>query len=134
MLLYLRTFACVPLALPLTQCCLRPIVQNAAKPVVRAPHKLNKKGKKEKMRRLAKGPMAPEGIGGAFITGRKGGLMPAAQQLQAVPEFLPVRLHRPRWALASQIALPAFNSIPIWQQFCICSPAPPLSLIPPLIS
>lgn len=34
----------------------------------------------------------PEGIGGALITGRKGGLMPAALQMQALPEFLPVRL------------------------------------------
>jgi large subunit GTPase 1 len=57
--------------------------------VVRAPHKLQKKGKKEKLRRLARGPMAPEGIGGQLITGRRGGLMPASVQIQATPEFLP---------------------------------------------
>ena len=60
--------------------------------VVRAPHKLQKKGKKEKLRRLARGPMAPEGIGGMLITGRRGGLMPASVQVAPTPEFLPALL------------------------------------------
>ena len=55
----------------------------------RAGHKLQKKGKKEKLRRLARGPAAPEGVGGALITGRKGGLMPASAQVAALPEYLP---------------------------------------------
>jgi large subunit GTPase 1 len=59
------------------------------KPVIRAPHKLQKKGKKEKLRRLARGPMAPEGIDGMLITGRRGGLMPASLQVAPKPEFLP---------------------------------------------
>ena len=59
------------------------------KPIVRAPHKLQKKGKKEKLRRLARGPMAPEGIDGMLITGRRGGLMPASLQVAPKPEFLP---------------------------------------------
>jgi len=57
--------------------------------VARAEHKLQKKGKKEKLRRLAKGPMAAEGIGGQLITGKRGGLMPASAQIAPVPEFLP---------------------------------------------
>ena len=55
----------------------------------RAEHKLQKKGKKEKLRRLARGPMATEGVGGALITGKRGGLMPAAAQVAPLPEFLP---------------------------------------------
>ena len=57
--------------------------------MLRAEHKLQKKGKKEKLRRLARGPAELEGIGGNLICGRKGGLMPAALQVQTLPEFLP---------------------------------------------
>jgi large subunit GTPase 1 len=55
----------------------------------RAAHKMQQKGKKEKLRRLARGPMATEGVGGMLITGKKGGLMPAAAQVAQLPEFLP---------------------------------------------
>jgi len=57
--------------------------------VLRAEHKMQKKGKKEKMRRLARGPAAAEGVGGALITGKRGGLMPAREQVARVAELLP---------------------------------------------
>jgi len=55
----------------------------------RAEHKMQKKGKKEKMRRLARGPAETEGVGGCLITGKRGGLMPASAQVAPMPEFLP---------------------------------------------
>ena len=58
----------------------------------RAQHKMQKKGKKEKLRRLARGPAETEGVGGALITGRRGGLMPAREQVARPPELLPALL------------------------------------------
>ena len=33
--------------------------------------------------------MAPEGVGGCLITGKRGGLMPASAQVARTPELLP---------------------------------------------
>jgi hypothetical protein len=84
----------------------------AALPPAPAAAELHQRTHMCEVRRLARGPMAPEGVGGMLITGKRGGLMPASVQVERTPEFLPALLRHGAGVAAGGARAPTTSARP----------------------